>query len=445
MSTDVVTDYLDDLDVNILVTQQPYSKENHSKVLDQLYIAGRSAKKVSEQHRLILIHLNLFNADMYKEVLDMVASHLYYLLRLNTVPVILHQETRENVLLYQKNSLIPQAKHLLFIKVDDNLLQSFELLTLIKKEQGMLNGIQGILKKDQKKQKEEFIKQKIFGMVFVDDEKITQRVLFEPGTHIDFCGMYFQDLDVKKCKGTSSDKVFFQSILKIFPTLPPHHLNTIVRHMLREFEELKRKEKEEKEQKEKEEMDRLNGVKKTDNISGLRKFEKCMRKDRRRFYFKKFATKESSVEPSYLYEEVLQYKGVHSLDYKLKKAQRIYKIFVDPKGILPVNTNMKHIREVQEIIEKAVKFNEFPPDDLFDRLLSDVKSVLSDSFLRFVLLDVYKDMEREDEEGNFVMNYKITFNAKRSNEIITVTNNAKKTGFFDSGSESIELEEIKLN
>lgn len=178
MNKDVVSEYLNDLDVNILVTQEEYNKEIHTKVLNDLYISGKTSKKLSNEHRLCLIHLNNFGSDRYKEVLDMIASNLYFLLKLNTIPIILHQEKKENVKTYQENSLIPQAKNLLFIKVDDQLLKELEFLAFIKKVHGMINGVQGILKKE----KEELVSQYIFGLIFVEDEKITHKVLFEPGT-----------------------------------------------------------------------------------------------------------------------------------------------------------------------------------------------------------------------------------------------------------------------
>lgn len=146
-------------------------------------------------------------------------------------------------------------------------------------------------------------------------------------------------------------------IFKVFPTLPTHHLNMIVRHIVRKSTEKVQQ-------------------------SSDHDFNECIRKDRKRFYFKQFAIKECSVEPLFLYEEVLQFKGIHK-DFKIEKAKRIYSIFLDEKGTLTVNTDTKHVQEIKEIIDLSVKYHEFPPDNLFDNLVKDLKGVMIDSYLRF--------------------------------------------------------------
>jgi hypothetical protein len=318
----------------------------------------------------------VFKLSRCQEVAELLGLLLPTLLKLNTIPLIFHQEPEKDA---EKG--INGSKDL-----NVNLLPYCKTSRELQKAVGVGSAslgshMEAMVKCDMvglvlgKKKRTLTIPVKVqnplsqFGVVIIEKGQIKKKVVYSTlHKRIDF-GLFLNDI--------GNTFISTESIIKAQKYFPGVQIGS---NKLGSIEKVEVKEEE----------------------KSLR--EKVLSDDLGRFYFKAHATNEFSVENILVIEETLNMKAMpFQKDFKIEeqfhKLIQIYETFLNPKSaIMQVNITETLAKEIEDLIktlkEKGLD-NYENLNDVLDEVVNDVKSnCLGDTFSRFLQSRYYEEYRK---------------------------------------------------
>jgi hypothetical protein len=308
-----------------------------------------------------------------QEVIELLGQLLPTLLKLNTIPLIFHQEPEKDAKKGIQSSKDLNVNLLPYCKTSRELQKAVGVGTA-----SIGSHMEAMVKGDMvglvlgKKKRTLSIPVKVqnplsqFGVVIIENGQIKKKIVYSTlHKRIDF-GLFLNDI--------GNSFVSTESIVKAQQYFPNVQIGS------NPFESLEKVEIKEEEM-------------------SLR--EKILSDELGRFYFKAHATNEFSVENILIIEETLNMKSMSfQKDFKKEeqfhKLIQIYETFLNPKSaIMQVNiteTLAKEIKDLIETLKEKGLENHENLNDVLDEVVQDVKAnCLSDTFSRFLQSRYYEE------------------------------------------------------
>jgi hypothetical protein len=347
----------------------------------------RTIYELSTTHRVVCLFIKWFGCPMCQEVIEEVGKHLKTMIQMNTIPVIVHQQSEEDALKYFSKTKDMNVCHIPYAKTTTKLQ---DLLGI--NNASLYNHAEAMIKTDLlnlmigPKKRNFTIPLNVsnplskFGIIFVENGIVKREVIFSKlYKRIDF-GLFLNDMS------TTTLSTFDPQILHYFPKLDFKEKVSIITNSL--------------------EMEHDSNKKNTKEV------EKIIQSDLGRFYFKAFATSEYSIENISFYEQVLLFKEMknsksYELSAQIEKIEEMFETFLKPSSIMQLNTTEKNISVAKKNLEEIKNGKEEDIDKIFDEILVDVMAVLEDTYSRFRFSRYKTEFEKAQQSSNQTINYLI--------------------------------------
>jgi hypothetical protein len=343
----------------------------------------RTIYDLSTNHRVVCLFIKWFGCPMCQEVIEEVGKHLKTMIQMNTIPVIVHQQSEEDALKYFAKTKDLNVCHIPYAKTTTKLQ---DLLGI--NNASLYNHAEAMIKTDLlnlmlgPKKRNFTIPLNVsnplskFGIIFIENGTVKREVIFSKlYKRIDF-GLFLNDV--------SSYSTLDLQILNYFKSLELKEKVSIISDSIVYLDQ-KKSEKDVK---------------------------SVIQSDLGRFYFKAFATSEYSIENISFYEQVSILKSMKNsknedLSIQIEKIEKIFETFLKPSSIMQLNTTDEKIsgavKEFQEIKEGKVEKIE----NLFDDILVDIMVVLEDTYMRFQVSRYHQEYQKSLKSTTQTINYLI--------------------------------------
>lgn len=339
---------------------------------------GQTIAELSEHHRIIIFTIKWFGCPLCQDVLDRVEEMFSQMLLTNTIPVIGHQQTQKSVDYYFQNTKSPILKNMLYTKIEkeDRELLGLKDSPLSQHIKTMGGNFKAMIyeKKYFQFPSDVIAPLTCFGVFSVEHSKITKKVIYEDFSKRLNFGIFLQDMGVSRVVDNEVD--YIQRITSLYKGLDLHVLKRVTKEVISKTEKLEKT-----------------------NTSELRTL---LEDDTKRFYFKAFATNEYSLESLMFYEEIALFKKTKEKERKFRIAERIFKYYLDEKGIYQVNTSSKFVGPIKEKIKSQNEDN--ITDVMFDEVLDDVIYYqINDTYSRFKKSKFFNAMESDSDIVSYLI------------------------------------------
>jgi hypothetical protein len=344
---------------------------------------NKTVYQLSKEHRVVCLFIKWFGCPMCQEVIEEVGKHLKTMIQMNTIAVIVHQQSEEDALKYFAKTKDLNVCHIPYAKTTTKLQ---DLLGI--NNASLYNHAEAMIKTDLlnlmlgPKKRNFTIPLNVsnplskFGIIFIENGTVKREVIFSKlYKRIDF-GLFLNDV--------SSYSTLDLQILNYFKSLELKEKVSIISDSIVYLDQ-KKSEKDVK---------------------------SVIQSDLGRFYFKAFATSEYSIENISFYEQVSILKSMKNsknedLSIQIEKIEKIFETFLKPSSIMQLNTTDEKIsgavKEFQEIKEGKVEKIE----NLFDDILVDIMVVLEDTYMRFQVSRYHQEYQKSLKSTTQTINYLI--------------------------------------
>eukprot|EP01080_Neovahlkampfia_damariscottae_P011453 gene11453-4618_t len=345
---------------------------------------GLSVYDISQEHKVIGIFIKWFGCPMCAEVIEVVGKMLPTCIKLNTIPIIFHQENEKDAKKAMETSKDLNVKYLPYCKASKELQKAVGIHSASVGNHMEAMAKCGIFDLVLGPKKRSFtIPVKVtnpmsqFGVISIDKGIITKKVVYSTlHKRINF-GLFMNDIGSNLISSKMVEK-----LKKEFPLVTSQ------------------------------ELERVDNTKVSNEEWS--EIEEVLADEVGRYYFKAHATNEFSVENLLVCEEVSKFKGMPlQKDFKIQdqieKAMEIYETFLTTDSILQLNIQEELGKDYRKRIEKLQHSIEEINDlaTLFDDLILEIRSgVIKDTFSRFKQTGYYKEY-RNGEKGEKTMTYLI--------------------------------------
>jgi hypothetical protein len=328
---------------------------------------GKTLSELSQEHTLVLFFIKWFGCPLCQEVIYQIGHLLPSLLKLNTIPVIVHQQKDEAAESFIKKSRDLNVPYLAYAKTTKDLqeligIKSAPIMAHMGAMKEMIELVCG-----EKRRKLEIpysvnnpLSQ--FGVITIANDLVKKKIIYSSlEKRVDF-GMLLQ----QQGQSSAFSEDYLTKILKYYPD---YDYKTDFKRVAKERKSTMRNKK------------------KTEDPLTL---QDVLESDIGRYYFKAFAVSEYSIENLLLYEEVLKYtamkdKYIHKVSEQLELAKHIVNYYLLDSSPMQVNIQQKLANNAMQAIEDFEKEEKGDLDSVFDEIISDVKkNCLNDTFARFL-------------------------------------------------------------
>jgi hypothetical protein len=331
-----------------------------------------------------------FGCPICQEVIAHIGSLLGTLLKLNTIPIIIHQEDDEIAAQYMENSKDLNVKHLFYAKTTKSLQDQIGIASA-----SLFSHIGSIIKSNMLGlmvgEKKRFFRMphnvinplSQFGVITIFKDHVKRKIIYSTlHKRVDF-GLVLQ----QEGAFSSISDDYLSKILKYFPSYD----------FKKDFQRINSKLN-------------LNEKQKDSKL----KLSDFLNNDLGRYFLKGFAVSEFSIENLLLYEEVLKFKemkesSTFNFAEQLKLAKHILSYYLTENSIMQVNIPIQSAHDVENQLksyekEKHSKYEDF--EEIFDDIILDVQNnCLSDTFSRFKLSKYRKEYETFMNSEEQTINY----------------------------------------
>eukprot|EP01080_Neovahlkampfia_damariscottae_P011454 gene11454-4619_t len=339
---------------------------------------------LSCEHKVVGIFIKWFGCPMCAEVIEVVGKMFPTFLKLNTLPIIFHQENENDAKKAMERSKDLNVKYIPFCKTTRELQRALGISSA-----SMGNHMEAAIKSDLlglvvgPKRRNFTIPVKVinpfsqFGVISIESGVVKKKVVYSTlHKRLDF-GLFLNDV--------GSNLISPKKVSKLMRTFPD-----VVSEEIKVIDESEEKRP----------------------IEEWSEIEKVLSDELGRYYFKAHATNEYSVENVLVYEEVSMFKGMPlQKDFKkenqIKKAKEIYNTFLTTNSFLQLNITDELGNEYKKRIEQLEKStdNNIDISDLFEDLMIEVRcGVIKDTFARFKLSRYFQEY-KNGEHGEKTMTY----------------------------------------
>eukprot|EP01080_Neovahlkampfia_damariscottae_P012325 gene12325-5999_t len=333
---------------------------------------GVSLYDLSLKHSLVLIFIKWYGCITCQEVIAEVGRLLPPMLKLNTIPIIVHQGDEKVAVKFHEKSKDMHVPNLLYAKTTKKIQ---DLLGIVKVS--VMKHFSAMMKMDMinslKDGRYMDMPFKVinplsaFAVVVLEKGKVSRKIIYETfEKRLDF------PLLLPGNNSVNSSKVMTE-ILQYFPNFD--WKNEFIRTNSRIFD-----------------MKAISKNYKMETKKVGYDLVEFLENDLSRYYLKAFATLEFSVENILICEEVEKFKSLkNGKNYdpteELAMAKHILEYYLKEGAYMQVNIPVKMAKEVEEMIKNVEKSKEFDYefDCIFDAVINDVRSnCIADTFCRFL-------------------------------------------------------------
>jgi hypothetical protein len=328
---------------------------------------GKTLSELSQEHTLVLFFIKWFGCPLCQEVIYQMGQLLPSLLKLNTIPIIIHQQKDEAAESFVTKSRDLNVKYLAYACTTKDLqrligINSAPIMAHMGAMKEMIELVCG-----EKRRKLEIpynvnnpLSQ--FGVITVANDLVKKKIIYSSlEKRVDF-GMLLQ----QQGQSSAFSEDYLTKILKYYPD---YDYKTDFKRVAKVRKSTVRSAK-----------------KKEDPLT----LQDVLESDIGRYYFKAFAVSEYSIENLLLYEEVLKYTAmkdqyIHKVSEQLELAKHIVEYYLLDSSPMQVNIQQKLAKSAVEAIEQFEKEEKVDLDSVFDEIISDIKkNCLNDTFARFL-------------------------------------------------------------
>eukprot|EP01080_Neovahlkampfia_damariscottae_P003970 gene3970-7226_t len=358
--------------------------------------SGQTIAELSKKHRVIIFTIKWFGCPLCQELIDLIGKSLFTMLKMNTIPVIGHQQNHESAVKYFQSNKDPISKTLPFCRIGK---EEREIL-------GLTNSPLSEHMKTMKKNLSAVIYDNrffsaptdvvspltAFGVFSIENNKITKKLIYKDFTKKLNFGKILQEgmteyqyQDDEEDEDDKKEEKKFNQIFELFKDLDIQKLK----------EETAKKQETSIFKKDKEDIE-------------FEKLEKEMNEvlydDAKRYYFRVFTTNEFVSETLMFYEEVLIYKSIPSEQFKKRKKifEKIYHNFISDAGISQIIISNKNVTPISTILLEGKK-DSFK-DEVFDDVIVELKkNLMVDLFSRYKESSLYEESKSKNTTVTYFM------------------------------------------
>ena len=353
---------------------------------------GTTVFEFSEKHKVLGVFIKWFGCPVCQEVIESVGRMFPTLIKLNTIPIIFHQEDNQDATNYFLKSTDINVKYLPYCKVTKELQQQIGIGSA-----SMGSHCEALIKGNMlglvlgPKRRSLTIPTKVinpfsqFGVVSIEKGFVKKKVVYSTlHKRLDF-GLFLNDVG----SNLISSK-YVQELINQFPKVVATNNEMKTENLRISSKFVKKDSKYE--------------------ISEDSEIEQTLADEVGRFYLKSYATNEYSVENILIYEEVVNFKLMPlQKDFKIQnqidKAQEIFQNFLTPHSIMELNIrnepSMKYKKKIDSIDKEDEKQD---LTKLFDELMKEVRiGILSDTFFRFKKSRYYEEYLNSKNGENTIL------------------------------------------
>eukprot|EP01080_Neovahlkampfia_damariscottae_P009485 gene9485-1691_t len=342
----------------------------------------------SQGHKVIGIFIKWFGCPVCQEVIETVGKMFPTFLKLNTVPIIFHQEDPEDAKKFFEKSKDLNVQYLPYCKTTTTLQQEIGIGSA-----SLGAHCEAVVKANMiglvvgKKRRSLTIPKKVsnpfsqFGVISIEEGLIKKKVVYSTlHKRMDF-GLFLNDVGSNR---TSLKDI--KGLTAVFPKVTDSFDDDESSASL---------------------SMKSSTISKRESKFEFRKedegeIEKTLADEVGRYYLKAHATNEYSVENILIYEEISHFKGMplkknFKIEDQIEKAKDIYKNFLTKDAMFELNITTNLQEDYKQRIDKIEKQHKEKQDlsKLFDDLMKEVRTgVIADTFIRFKKSRYYEEYQK---------------------------------------------------
>lgn len=353
-NNELLQKYFSDVDYNDEISFELLDKYLHVSSLDSIKIKltdrEYSLKEISTFHRVFMVYIPNITLEEYRNVIFSINENHKSFLMKNTIPIIVYHD-QDNIIEIKKEQ---KMDHLLFLGVEESNLKLFKYNHFYK-----------------------------YGYIMIENERVSQQILYDSIEKAEYFGCHINKII------TFIPKEKENIYSKAYPSMSLKEVKELKEIITNNWLDLGADE---------------------ERPSSSKDLKRCFFDGFRRQFFKKFALSQYASPSFFYYEEICQFKFTKNQELKMKKSEKIYFSFFDPKShdgkhaLLELNTTSKFTKDLEKRLKNFEKDENISNayDDIFDDLYS---TVLIDLYLRFRSSVLYKIMIQAEKSNNFVLKH----------------------------------------
>jgi ankyrin repeat protein len=383
------------------ILQQEHSMDDLSSVLtetnqktSQLFNTlkintGQTIGELSKKHRVIIFTIKWFGCPLCQELIDIIGKTLFTMLKMNTIPIIGHQQNHETAKSYFANNKDPISKYLPYCRIGK---EEREIL-------GLFNSPLSEHMKTMKKNLSAVIYENryfsapldvvapltAFGVFVIENNHITKKIIYKDFTKKLNFGLILQE-GMTKYQFNENEEEEEENLKEIFEMFKELDFKKLKRE-LEDHQIVFKKDEDEK----------------NDELL-IKEMNDVLYDDTKRYYFKAFAINEFASETLIFYDQVLIYKSVPKEQWKNRKKifEKIYTNFISDDGISKIVISNKNSSPISKIL--VDENNDGYSDDVFDDILKEIKNILIfDLFSRYKKSSIYEESKSKNSTVTYFL------------------------------------------